>query len=63
MPVYRQIGDALVADKVVAKARHVGKLSVVQGSGTDKVRQLALRVSVYCVIARPLRALQKLRKP
>jgi hypothetical protein len=50
---YRNHGDALVGEQVVAQARDVGKVRVVPGTSTHKMQELILRRNVLCVIDRP----------
>jgi len=58
MPEYTNQGDALRADKVIARARSIDKPRLIVLSGEHRGREVILRDSVYCVIDRPLRALQ-----
>ena len=58
MPEYTQQGDALRANKVIAKARQIGPHELLPGSGKHRIQQVTLRDSVYCVIAIPLKAIQ-----
>jgi len=62
MAEYTQQGDALRANKVIAKARQIGPRRLREGSGKHRIQEVILRDSVYCVIAEPLRALQ-LKRP
>jgi hypothetical protein len=58
MPEYTGVGDALRAEKVIAKARKIGKPKVIMLSGRHQGQQVTLTDSVYCVIDIPLRAIQ-----
>jgi len=58
MPEYTQVGDALRADKVIARARSVGKPRLIVLSSSHRGREVILEDSVYCVIDKRLRALQ-----
>ena len=61
MPEYTGAGDALRAEKVIAKARRVSKPKVIMLSGRHQGQQVTLTDSVYCVIGIPLRAIQHKR--
>lgn len=62
MPEYTQVGDALRAEKITAKARQVSAPKVIQLSGSHKGSQIVLRDSAFCVIDVPLRALHHRKK-
>ena len=59
MPEYTNVGDALRAEKVITQARQLGKPRLIHFSGRHKGSEVILRDSVFCVIAIPLKALQK----
>jgi hypothetical protein len=61
MPEYTGVGDALRAEKVIAKARRISKPKVIMLSGRHQGQQVTLTDSVYCVIDIPLRAIQHKR--
>jgi hypothetical protein len=50
---YRNHGDALVGERVVAQARDVTKPYPVPGTSTHKIQELILKRNVLCVIDRP----------
>jgi hypothetical protein len=50
---YRNHGDALVGEQIVAQARDIGKTRVVAGTSTHNMQELVLRRNVLCVIDRP----------
>jgi hypothetical protein len=50
---YRNHGDALVGERIVAQARDVGKAYPVPGTSTHKIQELVLRRNALCVIDRP----------
>ena len=50
---YRQQGDALAGEQIIAQARNVGRVLVVPGTSTHKMQEVVLKVNVLCVIDRP----------
>ena len=50
---YREHGDALEADKVIAQARNIGRIIVTPGSSTHRIQEVSLRENVLCVIDKP----------
>jgi hypothetical protein len=51
--MYRNHGDALVGERIIAQAREVGKPYVVPGTSTHKIQELVMRRNALCVIDRP----------
>lgn len=50
---YRNHGDALVGERIVAQARDMGKPYVVPGTSTHKMQEVILRRNALCVIDKP----------
>jgi hypothetical protein len=61
MSEHYQVGDALVAYKVMAEARKISRPQDIQISGKHKGYQVTLTDTVYCVITTPLKALHHKR--
>ena len=59
MTKYFQKGDALVGDKIIARARKVVDRKLVHHTGKDKALGFALVGSAYCVIDRPIRSVRE----
>jgi hypothetical protein len=53
--IYRNHGDALEGEQVIAQARDVGKVRVVAGTSTHKIQETVLRRNVFCIIDRPFK--------
>jgi hypothetical protein len=53
--INRDHGDALVADKVIAQARNIGRVIVVPGTAAHRIQEISLRENVLCVIDKPFR--------
>jgi hypothetical protein len=51
--IYRNHGDALAGERIIAQARDVGKAYVVPGTSTHKMQELILKRNALCVIDRP----------
>jgi hypothetical protein len=51
--IYRNHGDALARERIIAQARDVGKAYVVPGASTPKMQELILKRNALCVIDRP----------
>jgi hypothetical protein len=56
------VGDAIRGEKVIAKARAVGRPQLIQFSGRHKGSQIVLRDTVYCVISIPLKGIANKRE-
>lgn len=52
---YRDHGDALAGEQIVAQAREVGRVHVVTGTSTHKIQETVLKRNVLCVIDRPFK--------
>lgn len=52
---YRNRGDALAGERVIAQARTVGRPRVVPGTAKHRIQEIVLKSNVLCVIDRPLR--------
>ena len=53
--IYRNHGDALAGECILAVARDVSKPRVVPGTATHKIQEIVLRSNVLCVIDRPFK--------
>jgi hypothetical protein len=51
--VFRQEGDAIEGDVIIAQARKTGKTYVVPGTSNHKIQETILRSNVICVIDKP----------
>jgi hypothetical protein len=58
-----QVGDALKAERIAAKARKIKKpqVSAKEGTSSHKIQRTTLEGTAYCVIERPLRGVTKSR--
>jgi len=56
MPIYREKGDALKADKIVAQARRIDPTTIQSRTGKHKGQFMTLRDNAYCVIDIPLKS-------
>jgi hypothetical protein len=52
--VHKEVGDALLAERIAVQARTINMGSVTQGSSKHKILTAKLRGSAYCVIEKPL---------
>lgn len=50
MTIYTEIGDTLIADKVIVEARKISNITVIAKTGNHKSQQMILRDNVKCVI-------------
>lgn len=57
--IFRDHGDALQAEKIIAQARYIGKACVVPGSSRHQIQQLDLRGNALCIIDKPFRLTEK----
>ncbi len=60
--IYRNQGDALQAERVIAQAREIGKPIVSPGTSSHRIREVVLKVNVICVIDRPFRLIDSVMK-
>ena len=58
MATYYDVGDALKAERVAARARKGGRVQVTQGSSRHRIQTSKLEGDVYCVIEKPLRSVR-----
>jgi hypothetical protein len=56
---FRDEGDALAGEQVIAQARQIGKPLVVPGTSTHRIQQVVLKSNVLCVIDRPFRLIER----
>lgn len=56
--IYRNRGDALQAERVIAQARNIGKPLVVPGTSSHRIQEVVLKVNAMCVIDRPFRLIE-----
>lgn len=59
MTEYKELGDALLADRVAVQAREIDKVRYREGSGSHRIQFTKLRGSAYCVIELPLKAVRE----
>jgi hypothetical protein len=52
LATYRNVGDALAGEQIIAQARDIGKTRVVSGTHTHQIQETVLRSNVLCVIDR-----------
>jgi hypothetical protein len=57
--IFREHGDALEAEKIIAQARFIGRTYVIPGSSRHQIQQLPLKGNVLCVIDKPFRVTEK----
>ena len=64
MPEYRNLGDSLRGDKILAQAFEIDPRRLMQRSGSHKGHFTTLRKNAYCVIDIPLKVVldRKLQK-
>lgn len=55
---YRERGDALAGERIIAQARNIGRILVVPRTSTHRIQQTVLKSNVLCVIDRPFRIKQ-----
>ena len=55
MPVYRNKGDALRADKIAVEARSISSITVKKRTSLHQGQFATLRDNAYCVIEIPLK--------
>ncbi len=53
--IYRNQGDALQAERVIAQAREIGKPIVSPGTSSHRIKEVMLKVNVMCLIDRAFR--------
>jgi len=63
MAVHKELGDALEAERIAAKARKHAPLFVEHGSSAHRIRTTILSGYAYCVIEKPLRGVRDRKKP
>ncbi len=51
--IYRDHGDALEAQKVIAQARDISRIVVSPGTSSHKIQEFSLKENVLCVIDKP----------
>ena len=54
--LHRELGDALLADRIAVQAHDIDNVRYGKGSHRDKIQFTTLRHSAYCVIETPLKA-------
>ncbi len=54
--LHRELGDALLADRIAVRAHDIDKVRYGEGSHRDRIQFTTLRHSVYCVIEAPLKS-------
>ena len=60
--LHRELGDALLADRIAVQAQDIDKVRYGEGSHRDRIQFTTLRHSGYCVIETPLKSVLQ-RKP
>jgi hypothetical protein len=53
---YRNFGDALAGERIIAQARKIEKVRVVRGSSSHRMQETLLKSNVLCVIDRSFRS-------
>ena len=56
MPVYRNLGDALRADKIAVQARSIDRVSVTKRTHRHQGQFATLRDNAFCIIEIPLKS-------
>jgi hypothetical protein len=49
---YRNVGDALAGEQIIAQAHDIGRARVVPGTHTHQIQEIVLRSNVLCVVDR-----------
>lgn len=57
--IYREPGDALQGERVIAQARDISRSHVVPGTSRHRIQEAILRGNVLCVIDREFRVKEK----
>lgn len=52
---YKNVGDAIAGEQIIAQARNIGNKRVVPGTHTHQVQEIVLRSNVLCVIDQAFR--------
>lgn len=55
MPVYTEVGDIIIGDKITCEARQVTKTSVINKSGRHKAQRITLKDNASCIIEKKVR--------
>lgn len=61
--IYREEGDAIAGERVVAQGRKIGRIRIVSGTSTHKMQEVTLRSNVLCVLDRPHRLVRPAEPP
>lgn len=56
--IYRDQGDAIAGQRVIAQARTIEKPILVPGTSRHRKQEVVLKVNVLCVIDRPFRLVE-----
>jgi len=56
---YRDAGDALAGEQIIAQARKISRTLVVAGTSTHQIQQVILRSNALCVIDRAFRLIER----
>lgn len=54
MPTYTKAEDALKGDKIIAEARQIRKIAIINKTGRHKAQRITLKDNAKCVIEREL---------
>ncbi|WP_413861786.1 hypothetical protein [Methanobrevibacter sp. UBA417] len=55
MSTYTKAGDTIKGDKIIAEARQIGKIVIINKSGRHKAQRISLKDNAKCIIERELR--------
>ena len=50
MPLYTEVGDTIIRDKITCEARQITKISVINKSGRHKAQWITLKDNATCFI-------------
>jgi len=50
MPVYTEVGDTIIRDKIIVEARKISEPIIIAKTGRHKAQRLVLKDNVTCII-------------